>query len=533
MLNFKIVLITVLCILVLYQHGSRLMETNMGLRKIIKEQTTEISDFKRTQVSNVVGIFTETAKVERGATRDLSESLNENQSQSKSQSDSSWVVALEKLYLSCRAHRSCHLISKMGMSEQPKNVLKVRPPQGFQALILHQIFQNVIATEKYFVEFGFDASNWTGGGGSNTGYLKFLLGWDGLLLDGSHSNKAMNLHNHLIHPETIISLFHKYEVPADVDYISIDLDSTDIFVLHAILEDDYYKPKVISVEYNCYFPHNSTIANAGYEVKRAIKPNLDLLSQRKYYVANIIAAGARFHGTSLKNIFLAAEKFGYKVVAVDTSYDAFLVRADLLGDIETYDHDHYERASAHFRREPKNKDGSGKFSGHPVPKFMVEMPDRCWCMGWRQHWKKIKKIRTYIVNYENWMNNGHNMTKANGDNGMGGGYEYGRDEIAKYGMDFNQTCYPKRPEIKDERPGMNVEPLPLRSLNLITKPIKDFIKEVIAKADPRELHGSVSAGGGGSTHLGALLRANKNNVNALSGVNGTTSGGNNDSKTYS
>ena len=40
----------------------------MGLRKIIKELTTEISDFKRTQVSNVVGIFTETAKVERGAT---------------------------------------------------------------------------------------------------------------------------------------------------------------------------------------------------------------------------------------------------------------------------------------------------------------------------------------------------------------------------------------------------------------------------------------------------------------------------------
>ena len=59
-------------------------------------------------------------------------------------------------------------------------------------------------------EFGFDSNNFTGGGGSNTHYLRLHYGWTGLLMDGSHSNPGINLHMERISPDNIVHLFEKH-----------------------------------------------------------------------------------------------------------------------------------------------------------------------------------------------------------------------------------------------------------------------------------------------------------------------------------
>jgi hypothetical protein len=48
----------------------------------------------------------------------------------------------------------------------------------------------------------------------------------------------------------IVSLFEKYKVPLEADYVSIDIDSTDLWVFRAILASKKFRPRVFSVEYN-------------------------------------------------------------------------------------------------------------------------------------------------------------------------------------------------------------------------------------------------------------------------------------------
>ena len=254
---------------------------------------------------------------------------------------SNWIWNLDAFYHACRKLHECSkTIGKMGLNHKTSHV---KPPQFLQAMILHYIFENIKPTSKYFIEFGFDSDSYAGGGGANTGYLKYMRSWTGLLLDMEHRNHKINLHKHgIITPEVIVSLFHSHNVPKDVDYLSIDVDSVDIFMLNSILKDGYYRPKVISIEYNCYFPIESTIANIGYHVH-----NHHTLNESKlFYVSNTLpASGSRFYGTSLKNIFLLAEKYDYSVVAVDISVDAFLVRNDLLEtNIKLFDLEHYRSA---------------------------------------------------------------------------------------------------------------------------------------------------------------------------------------------
>lgn len=76
------------------------------------------------------------------------------------------------------------------------------------------------------------------------------LGWRGLLFDGANENKGINLYREFITADNIISIFDKYEAPIEPDYISIDIDSCDLWVFKSILTK--YKPLLISVEYNSH-----------------------------------------------------------------------------------------------------------------------------------------------------------------------------------------------------------------------------------------------------------------------------------------
>ena len=47
-------------------------------------------------------------------------------------------------------------------------------------------------------------------------------------------------------PETVVSTFRRHGVPPDVDYVSIDIDSCDLWVFLALT--DVYRPRLVSIE---------------------------------------------------------------------------------------------------------------------------------------------------------------------------------------------------------------------------------------------------------------------------------------------
>lgn len=110
------------------------------------------------------------------------------------------------------------------------------------------LLEKVGTPGKYYVEFGYNARHWQKN--SNTGNL---FNWTGLLLDIDNDNPAINLHAAKITSQNIVGLFRKYGVPAEPDFVSIDIDSADLWVLRAILSA--YRPRVIQVEYNCNYEH--------------------------------------------------------------------------------------------------------------------------------------------------------------------------------------------------------------------------------------------------------------------------------------
>lgn len=100
------------------------------------------------------------------------------------------------------------------------------------------------ASSKYYVEFG----AWDGRHLSNTLNLRENFGWSGLLLDGKFDDPKINLHQHYLTAENIVTLFQKYSVPEKFDLLSIDIDGNDFYILKSILSS--YVPRVIVCETN-------------------------------------------------------------------------------------------------------------------------------------------------------------------------------------------------------------------------------------------------------------------------------------------
>ena len=169
------------------------------------------------------------------------------------------------------------------------------------------VFKNIgISATPYFVEYGFDSSDYKGGFGSNTLQLH-NNGWSGLLLDGGHENTAINLHKELITEENVVSIFEKYSVPLRFDFLSNDLDSVDLWVLRAILSAGY-RPRVVLAEFNVNYPMESTLTN----------------NNRTGWIGPIF-------GSSMGALIMMGDEYGYVVVDVVGCDILFVHRSELRG----------------------------------------------------------------------------------------------------------------------------------------------------------------------------------------------------------
>ena len=200
--------------------------------------------------------------------------------------------------------------------------------------IVEAIFDRIGEGEKYYVEFGTENGNEV-----NTRVLREQKNWTGLLMDGGHSNPAINLHKEFITASGICGLFEKYKVPRpSIDLLSVDVDFLDFHVLKRILECGY-EPRVLIVE------HNSALGAYRSATVPSSLPESSRWDGSNFFGASILAFSklAREYNLSL----LYADKLGVNL---------FFVADKELGEVDI--------ALASWVRQKFNPPGYGR-GGHP------------------------------------------------------------------------------------------------------------------------------------------------------------------------
>jgi FkbM family methyltransferase len=205
---------------------------------------------------------------------------------------------------------------KNWLNNIPKYEKKITS-QGKQDGVIEYIIKNINIKNKYCIEFGYNSTVIDGGSGPNTLQLIKKNNWENLFLDGNNENPNINLYKHMLTTDNICKLFKKYKVPKEPGFISIYVDSIDIWLCDKILEK--YHPSFFCIEFNPNFPIEYAIAF----------PN-----------DGNVWENDRCMGSSLKAIKLMVDKHKkYELVyAGDYSsskhHDAFFIRKDLIKNIK-------------------------------------------------------------------------------------------------------------------------------------------------------------------------------------------------------
>ena len=186
-----------------------------------------------------------------------------------------------------------------------------RTSQFQQWQVLELLHRFVPPTNRFYVEFGNPCTRLCPLANS---YNLALSGWRGLILDASFENETLNMHRHWVTSQNVESLFAMYGVPREVDYVSIDIDSADLWVMRAIMASRF-RPQIVSVEYNVYL-------NGA---------DLTLPDPATMQVFHGMAGWERtcYYGASGRSLVLAAALEDYILVASQPFLDLFFVREDL------------------------------------------------------------------------------------------------------------------------------------------------------------------------------------------------------------
>lgn len=141
-------------------------------------------------------------------------------------------------------------------------------------------------------------------------------GWSGLQLECERNRFASLAHTYRafpqvdlarvkVTPQNVCAILHGYGIPHAFDFLSLDIDSYDYFVLEALLKE--FRPTLIMTEINEVIPP---------PIKFAAKYHPDLRFDAKY----------RFYGQSLAQLQELCQKENY--VILDMHYmDVFLIDA--------------------------------------------------------------------------------------------------------------------------------------------------------------------------------------------------------------
>jgi len=183
--------------------------------------------------------------------------------------------------------------------------------------IIHEIFERIGLTNKYFVEVG------AADGQENNTTALLLDGWGGFWLEADEKlvtsaqenfkdflqQKKLFIQQSFVTCENIEKLFRSANVPKEFDFLSIDIDGNDYWIWKRL---EGYRPRVLALEYNGSFG--------------------SFIEWVRPYNPNSVWDNSSFGGASLKSFQILGDKMGYKLVGCNFSgVNCFFVREDVIG----------------------------------------------------------------------------------------------------------------------------------------------------------------------------------------------------------
>lgn len=194
---------------------------------------------------------------------------------------------------------------------------RLRSQNEEDGIILSLLQATGVATRR-FVEIG------SGGSGGNSGVLAYELGWSGVMLDASGAavrdatalfaaKPQVTIARKMVTPENINHVLRKAGGTGEVDFLSIDIDSFDYWLLDALTVTT---TRVLVMEYNASFgPERAVTLPNAPKAKGMPKA---------------------YYGASLAALDKCAQRKGYRLVLCeDAGVNAFFVRKDLAPGIIT------------------------------------------------------------------------------------------------------------------------------------------------------------------------------------------------------
>ena len=184
--------------------------------------------------------------------------------------------------------------------------------------IIRYIFSQIGFESRYFVEFGFGAHQ------CNSLRLILYEHFKGLMIDGSEEQcrifnltcKVKDIYdvhaaNAFINRDNLEHLIRSNNIPAEIDFLSIDVDGNDYWFWECL---QYINPRVICIEYN---------SGIGSRYSWTIPYS-------KEFERFSAHPSGFFAGASIKALESLGEKKGYRLVGCDTTgTNAFFLRDDL------------------------------------------------------------------------------------------------------------------------------------------------------------------------------------------------------------
>eukprot|EP00927_Polykrikos_kofoidii_P086247 TRINITY_DN9604_c0_g2_i1.p1 TRINITY_DN9604_c0_g2~~TRINITY_DN9604_c0_g2_i1.p1 ORF type:complete len:458 (-),score=33.37 TRINITY_DN9604_c0_g2_i1:291-1664(-) len=201
-----------------------------------------------------------------------------------------------------------------------------RYSQSKQDAALTFLLSHLGIRNRFFVEIGFNQPDWEqDSSGSNTKML-YENGWRGLLFDNFFENHSIGLYKHNITMENVAQLLESHGTPMDPDYVSIDIDSCDLWVFLGITRK--FRPRIVSIEYNANWAltEHYTVDCIGAKIGSRLE------GESFRCLPSMLGEGTfeNICGASLAAIASAAKLRGYTLIWVDPHFDAYLVRNDLI-----------------------------------------------------------------------------------------------------------------------------------------------------------------------------------------------------------
>jgi len=222
--------------------------------------------------------------------------------------------------------------------------------QGNQDGVMRSLFspKYLGTTNKGFVEFGFPDTTFDTSYGNGRQLISDMGFHPELLLDGSFENPDIKLHKQFVTAKNIVGVFEKYNVSKESDYVSVDIDSCDIWLFMAITKK--FRPRVVTVEYN---------SNYGIDSYQAMGCKFDYTWK-----------GTNLYGASLSAIYLAAQRSEYTMVYASPTLDTFMVRNDLICPGTAPPLSAFEYATDLPLHRP--------YADEQGPRYMLEMDFKTW-----------------------------------------------------------------------------------------------------------------------------------------------------------